>query len=309
MFQPRRRNLLSVILVVFALLCANRVSAQTSHQVRMDRSRLTSTGSTLYRETVTAFLDGKAPKIVGGKVAAEGAYPWQVSLGVAWIADAYRAHFCGGSVYSESWIITAAHCVKGNQPEEISIAAGTNYLGPGTIRHNVRRIIVHKGYDPGTSDNDVALLELFEPLALNAKTRTIPLLGKTAEPKLLTEGAALEVTGWGATNEGGAPVGNLRFVSVPFVTRETCNRPLVYNGQITGNMICAGMLAGGTDSCQGDSGGPLTVTAPSASPALAGIVSWGEGCARPNKVGVYTRVSQYADWVSNCVATPDSCNQ
>jgi secreted trypsin-like serine protease len=299
--------LLIVAPLAAMVLSAARAPAQPSHQARLERSRLTSTGSAPYREAVAAFLDGRAPKIVGGREAAEGAYPWQVSLGVAWIDDAYRAHFCGGSVYSASWIVTAAHCVKGNQPEEVRVAAGTNSLRPGTIRHNVRRIIVHKAYNPATSDNDIALLELFEPLTLDAKTRAIPLLDQATEAAVLTEGATLEVTGWGATSEGGKPVGTLRFVAVPFVTRETCNRPLVYNGQITANMICAGPLVGGADSCQGDSGGPLSAVA--ASPVLAGVVSWGEGCARPNKVGVYTRVPQYADWIRGCAGTPDSCNQ
>ncbi|MEA2605100.1 MAG: transrane protease serine [Acidobacteriota bacterium] len=300
-------KLLIVASMATGLLCAARAPAQPSHQTRLEKSRLTSKGSTPYQETVAAFLEGKAPKIVGGSVAAAGAYPWQVSLGVSWIANPYDAHFCGGSVYSASWIITAAHCVRDNQPEDVSIVAGTNVLRPGSVRHNVRRIIVHKAYVPATSDNDIALLELFEPLALDAKTRAIPLLDKAAEATALIEDATLEVAGWGATNEGGDPVKDLRFVRVPFVTRDTCNRPLAYNGQISNNMICAGPLAGGTDSCQGDSGGPLSVV--SASPVLAGVVSWGEGCARPNKVGVYTRVPQYVDWIRGCTVKPDSCNQ
>jgi len=90
------------------------------------------------------------------------------------------------------------------------------------------------------------------------------------------------------------------------VTQTICNGPIAYDGRITENMVCAGVPAGGMDSCQGDSGGPLTASANGAM-WLAGIVSWGEGCARPNKFGVYTRSAKYGAWVGACVAKPDEC--
>ncbi len=108
--------------------------------------------------------------------------------------------------------------------------------------------------------------------------------------------------------EGGNVVRDLRFLdSLPLVLRASCNGPLAYDGRITNNMICAGVQAGGMDSCQGDSGGPLTVST-TTTPKLAGIVSWGDGCARPNKVGVYTRVANYVDWVQQCVSGSATCN-
>jgi len=106
--------------------------------------------------------------------------------------------------------------------------------------------------------------------------------------------------------EGGRKVRDLRFVDVPFVARGACNRPLAYDGRITDNMICAGQAVGGQDSCQGDSGGPLTVNTQT-TPKLAGVVSWGDGCARPNKVGVYARVANYAPWIAACIAKPSEC--
>lgn len=266
-------------------------------------------GSRPYEKTVDDYLKKKQPKIIGGQPAPVGAYPWQVSLGVSWIADPYSAHFCGGSVLSERWIITAAHCAVRLTPAKVTITAGTNRLVASATRRNVKLIIVHKNYNDETLDNDVAMMELLDPLPTGVLITPIPLLTSAAENSVLIEDAPLSVTGWGATQEGGLPVRDLRFIDdLPFVTSSVCNRPVAYDGQITENMICAGKRAGGGDSCQGDSGGPLAAQTKT-SPQLAGIVSWGEGCGRPEKVGVYTRVSRYVEWVNNCLSNSASCNQ
>lgn len=264
-------------------------------------------GSADYRDTVDRFLKGIRPKVVGGSIAPEGAYPWQISLVVSWIADASRGHFCGGSIYDRSWIVTAAHCVDTNQPEDIHVVSGSNIIGQNSPRINVKRIIVHKSYNASSNDNDIALLELLEPLSLSAGVQAIELLDATEEDASFATGKMLTVTGWGATVEGGGTVKNLRFVDVPPVTRDVCNRPESYDGSITDNMICAGRALGGTDSCQGDSGGPLVTDKSAGLPKLAGIVSFGEGCARPAKFGVYTRVTRYKGWINQCVASPKSC--
>lgn len=267
-------------------------------------------GSTPYEETVRLYLNREQPrtKIVGGKPAPAGAYPWQVSLGVSWIADPFSAHFCGGSVISEKWIITAAHCAQRLTPGQVVVTAGTNRLVAGATRRNVNRIIVHRNYNTQTQDNDIALLELLDPLPTGLQIKKVDLLTPAEEPGL-TETTMLTVTGWGATVEGGNVVRDLRFLdTLPFVFRATCNAPQAYDGRITANMICAGVRTGGQDSCQGDSGGPLTYNT-TTSPKLAGIVSWGEGCARTDRVGIYTRVANYVDWIQSCVANSPTCNQ
>lgn len=265
-------------------------------------------GSEPYRDAVRRFLDRDDPKIVGGKKAPAGAFPWQVSLGVSWIADPYRAHFCGGSVYSESWIVTAAHCLENTAPKDVIVTAGTHLLGEGQIgtRRNVQRIIVKSNYDAKTSDNDIALIQLRDPMKLGQGIVAVPLLTSTTEGALLRDGAPLVVIGWGATKEQGRAVRDLRYADVPLVNRVQCDRPGSYDGLITNNMICAGLAVGGVDSCQGDSGGPLTVGTAD-KPQLAGVVSWGEGCARPNKPGVYTRVAHYVNWIADCVTKPEQC--
>ncbi len=302
-------NLFMYGLSVFSLIaiCSYSVRAQGKEIAQDDALK----GSKPYEKAVDDYLKKRQPKIIGGQPAPVGAYPWQVSLGVSLIADPYSAHFCGGSVLTERWIITAAHCAIRLTPAKVIITAGTNRLVADTTRRNVKRIIVHKNYnDADPPDNDIALMELLDPLPTSLFITPIPLLTAAAESSVLFENALLAVTGWGATQEGGHPVRDLRFIdNLPFVTTAICNRPEAYGGDITDNMICAGKrVTGGLDSCQGDSGGPLAAQTKT-SPQLAGIVSWGEGCGRAEKVGVYTRVSRYVDWVNSCLANPASCNQ
>lgn len=302
--SPRKRSLLAIAAL---LLCfapqVDRAQAQNRLELRTAPVR----GAPDFDDTVDRYLNRKAPKIVNGTAAPDGAYPWQVSLTVSWIADPGRAHFCGGSIYNERWIVTAAHCLAKLKPEDVVVVSGTNVLKQGVTRTNAARLLVHKDYAPATSDNDVGLIELFEPLAVSAKVKAIALLETADEAGALTSGHDLVVTGWGATSEGGNVVRNLQQVTVPFVTRETCNDPLSYNGKITTNMVCAGKAEGGVDSCQGDSGGPLVDGPAGATPKLAGIVSWGDGCARPGKYGIYTRVPKFAAWIAQCTASPDNC--
>lgn len=293
-------------LLLPALVGAGDASAQPQPN-RLELRTAPTRGSPDFDDTVDRYLNSKAPKIVNGVDAADGAYPWQVSLTVSWIADPGRAHFCGGSIYNERWIVTAAHCLVRLRPEDVVVASGTNRLQQGVHRTNAVRLVVHKNYVAQTNDNDVALIELFEPLPIGPKTKPVALLDAAQEGQILTSGHSLMVTGWGATTEGGVVVRQLQQVTVPFVTREICNDPLSYNGRVTANMICAGKAEGGVDSCQGDSGGPLVDDPTAATPKLAGVVSWGDGCARPGKYGIYTRVANYTSWIAQCTAAPDSC--
>ena len=281
--------------------------AQGSTPRLEDRSDALTRKSADYDGTVARFLEREAPKVVGGVEAKDGAYPWQVSLAVSLIADPGQAHFCGGSIFNERWIVTAAHCLAGLRPEDVVVVPGTNRLEQGVLRINARKLIIHKNYTILSSDFDVGLIELFDPLPLGAKIKPVALLDAGREAQVLVPGRGLMVTGWGATTQGGRTVLNLNEVEVPFVSREVCNDPLSYGGRVTGNMICAGKAEGKVDSCQGDSGGPLVVDPASADPRLAGIVSWGEGCAKPGKYGVYTRVVNFASWIAACIATPETC--
>lgn len=247
-------------------------------------------------------------RIVNGIEAPEGFLPWQISM-----FSAAFGHFCGGTEVSENWVITAAHCLteQDTVSPEFRVLEGTNSLLAGGRVREVVRAIKHDGYDPDTKANDIALLQL---APLPAEVRAAP---RGPSGKLLVAPIAINratnrqavpvkatVSGFGVTAEGNSAVSaRLMMVDVPIVDNAACNAADVYNGAIGAGMMCAGKVAADSegdivDSCQGDSGGPLVAGAGTADPRLIGVVSWGEGCARPNRPGVYTRVSAYTDWIA-----------
>lgn len=256
------------------------------------------------REDAISAAQGKGrilviePRIVGGLPAPVGAYPWIVSLGVAGQPNSV-GHFCGGALLSDRWIVTAAHCVTPNpDPTSLKSLAGTNILSSGGKEGTVEKIVVHPNWDRPTFRNDVALIKLAQPVA-----GAVPIqLVTSATQPLADPGILATVAGWGLTREGGQISNALRHVGVQIVSNPVCNGPQAYSGSITDEMFCAGFVEGGKDSCQGDSGGPFMVFNGQGGFLLAGVVSWGEGCARPNKFGVYTRISLYAEWIKQQMA-------
>lgn len=236
------------------------------------------------------------PRMVEGVPAQAGARPWQVAL-VGTAYDNVRGQFCGGTLIAQKWVATAAHCVDGGmQPFQLAVLPGILSLkDPGAKRVAVKRIVVHPQWNPSTTDFDIALLELDSAVPTSPKAKAVPIASTQADPAV---GAKLTVSGWGATKEGGPGSVILLTADIPVVSRETCNKAASYDGGITGNMICAGREQGGIDSCQGDSGGPA-ITGAGANPVLAGVVSWGTGCARREKYGVYTHVGRLSGWIKS----------
>jgi trypsin len=244
-------------------------------QLRVAEQNLRTNDDTLTEAELKSLFQ---TKIVGGTVATASDNPFQVALLNRSVANNFDAQFCGGTLVKANVIVTAAHCSDFVTASQVQVLTGTRNLDGTGVRRNVTRIAIHPSWNPGTFDYDVAVW------TLSSSTTGIPFASlATADPAV---GTNLLVTGWGALSEGGSFPINLRKVTVPLVSTANCNDANSYNGQITTRMICAGFDAGGRDSCQGDSGGPLARGS-----VLTGIVSWGDGCARPNKHGVYTRVS------------------
>lgn len=236
----------------------------------------------------------KLNRIVGGQNAEMGEWPWQVSLHFL-----TYGHVCGASIISKKWLLSASHCFVTSSPANHVASNWQTYSGmqdqfkqDGVQRRPVKRIISHPDYNQMTFDYDIALLELSEPLEF---TNTIQPVCLPASSHVFPAGMSCWVTGWGALREGGSKAQLLQKASVKIINDTVCN--VVTEGQVTSRMLCSGFLAGGVDACQGDSGGPLACFEESGKWFQAGIVSWGEGCARRNKPGVYTRVTKLIDWI------------
>ncbi|KAK9875214.1 hypothetical protein WA026_006004 [Henosepilachna vigintioctopunctata] len=233
-------------------------------------------------EIIPPQLDGR---IVGGTVAYIREFPYQISL------QYNKEHVCGGSVLNEYYILTAAHCVYRGQIENFDVRAGSSYTTEGGVISPVCVIIRNGLYSNKTENNDIAIIKLCVKLPLGENIKPIPL----PDPNIvLKPGSLATVSGWGYTAENAGQISvELRKVDVPLVDTFICRVLYLGEGTVTKNMICAGNIAqGGKDSCQGDSGGPLVQNG-----VLIGVVSWGYGCARPRYPGVYTKVSNFRDFI------------
>lgn len=260
-----------------------------------------------YRAAIERFRDKKKMKIVGGKDAPMNSHPWQVSLGVSWIESPDFAHFCGGALINEKWMVTAAHCVRGLLNEDVLVVVGETVLKGGASRREVALIISHPEFNRDTYENDIAVVKLRSNVTFNSSIKSVRLVSTIDNERELIK-KKLRVAGWGAKEFDGNSVAVLQVIDIPYITRKRCNSINSYENRVSGNMLCAGIKPELTpdgrliqDACKGDSGGPLIGGYATATPIVVGLVSWGDGCAKPNKFGVYTRVSSYSDWVKNAI--------
>nr|XP_056713824.1 transmembrane protease serine 11C-like [Euleptes europaea] len=249
-----------------------------------------------YRLSVTLAgcgtrIDKTGERISGGNIAKEEEWPWQASLQLNGI------HRCGASLISNRWLVTAAHCFRGFRDVNSWTTSFGARLRPPTMKRNIRQIIVHEHYADNvlSHEYDIAVAEISPPVQFSAEVHRVCLPEAT---QVFSDNTSCFVTGWGALKDDGPSVDELRETKVKIIGNEVCNRREVYNHAISPGMLCAGYLAGGSDACQGDSGGPLVTPDSRDRMYLVGIVSWGDECAKPNKPGVYTRVTYYRDWIA-----------
>nr|AWU67090.1 putative trypsin [Crangon crangon] len=237
----------------------------------------------------------KSTRIVGGKDALPGELPYQISIQD--VSFGFPFHFCGGSIVSEKWVLTAAHCFDKmdlSTPEYVQVVAGEHNLVEMEFWEQtigVDEIRIHEKYDKWTVSNDIALLKLAQSIRYDEYSQPIILPSKDH----LASGNCI-VSGWGATEEEGDPSDILQKATVPIMSDADC-KEVFGESEIDDCMICAGVIHGGIDACEGDSGGPLACK-DTGETYLAGVVSWGYGCARPGFAGVYSEMSCYVDWVN-----------
>ena len=225
-------------------------------------------------------------RVVGGCVANPHSWPWQISLRTRFTGQ----HFCGGTLIAPEWVLTAAHCLeKSSRPEfyKVILGAHEEYIrGLDVQEISVAKLILEP------NNRDIALLKLSRPATITDKV--IPACLPSPN-YMVADRTICYITGWGET-QGTFGAGRLKEAQLPVIENKVCNRVEYLNNRVKSTELCAGQLAGGVDSCQGDSGGPL-VCFEKDKYILQGVTSWGLGCARPNKPGVYVRVSRFVDWI------------
>ncbi|KAF2360372.1 Serine proteases trypsin domain [Trinorchestia longiramus] len=241
-------------------------------------------------------------RIVGGSQASFGEWPWQVSLR-QWRSVTYL-HKCGAALVNENWAITAAHCVENVLPDQLLLRLGEFDLERadepyGHMERKVQIIATHPQFDPRTFEYDLALLRFNEPVTF--QPNIIPICIPEDDYDFI--GDTGFVSGWGRLYEDGPLPSLMQKVPVPVITNGECEvmyRNAGYIEDIPNIFICAGYEGGKRDSCEGDSGGPLVIQHQN-SWKLAGVISWGIGCALPNQPGVYTRISAFREWINKII--------
>ncbi|XP_060948986.1 trypsin-3-like [Limanda limanda] len=227
-----------------------------------------------------AFAAAEDEKIVGGYECPRNSVPYQVSLNAGY-------HFCGGSLISSQWVVSAAHCYMSRfqvrlGEHDISVNEGTEQWIDSA------KIVIHPQYDSYYFDNDIMLIKLSHPATLNSFVQTVAL--PTRCP--VVDEDCLE-SGWGNTSADGSDYPDrLQCLRQPIIDDSICSK--AYPDLLTENMLCSGFMEGGASSCQGDSGGPLVCSG-----QLQGLVSWGYDCAMVGHPSVSTRVCRYNSWISS----------
>ncbi|XP_047519482.1 trypsin delta-like [Pieris napi] len=304
-------NITVLSIVIFVIASTEALSPQT---VEVDYSELANEAENnkkhlleflnqtqvreLYRTKYNILLDkitGSTRRIVSGQNTSITAVPWQVSL-------RQKTQFiCGGSVVTDIWILTAAHCLERYKTKDLSVRLGSSWRTHGGEMYDVKESYIHPQYDTKRAINDVGLLRLYSTLRFS--WRVLPILLAARDSRLPANQMAI-VSGWGLMKEKGQSAKFLQSASIRTIVMKLCRQSGVYRGIDPASMFCAGSFTQpSADACQGDSGGPIVSEG-----LLIGAVSWGKGCARGNFPGVYTRLSDPViwDWINGHLTRPDT---
>ena len=228
---------------------------------------------------------------MGGVDASIESYPYQVSITRK--ID-YSVLFCGGTIISPYFVLTAAHCLDSDKPWFYKVRSGSTFRRRGGTIHNVTQVIKHKYFkvldDNIRAENDIGIVRLTEPFIYDSTCQAI---GLFEVYQLIPISATGVVTGWGKKISGLFSA-KLQVLTLPILDTNICHKVYYNYGGIRGGQICAGDLNNGLKNiCHGDSGGPLVVKG-----RLAGIASWvGEPCGSSNTPAVFTDITKYRPWI------------
>eukprot|EP00079_Xenopus_tropicalis_P010619 XP_002935645.1 PREDICTED: acrosin-like [Xenopus tropicalis] len=242
----------------------------------------------------------RGSRIIGGINAQPGAWPWIVSI--QYKKESNYAHFCGGTILNSQWVVTAAHCFShfNKKLHGLRMVFGAHKLselGPDTQTRKIKKLIVHEEYSgEGKQIYDMALVRLDEPITFNNYIQPACFPSKSIKVEHMTK---CQVAGWGVLSEKSKESADiLQEASVTLIPNTLCNSKDWYNGKIEEYNLCAGHKEGKIDSCQGDSGGPLMCRTKSNDFAVVGVTSWGSGCARQQRPGIYSSIQYFTEWIN-----------
>ncbi|KAG7156333.1 trypsin-1-like [Homarus americanus] len=285
MYLPRLTLLCGLILLVH--FCSH---SQAEDRRLKTRSRGRCDGVC---KSYTCGTVNRSGRVVGGTPTSAGKYPWLVSL-------FYRGKlYCGATLINNRYLITAAHCVKRVNLNNVKIVLGsynkTDVHEPSRQVRKVGTWWAHQLFDRRSYNNDIGIIMLNEEVEITKHVRPVclPVSGDGNYT-----GLTGIVPGWGRLSENGYPSEVVHEVKVPIISNEECKKKKYRPSEITDNMMCAGYDEGKIDACQGDSGGPLLLDT-GKNIEIIGVVSWGQGCARAKYPGVYTRLEKYMDFVNS----------
>ncbi|OCU01083.1 hypothetical protein XELAEV_18006866mg [Xenopus laevis] len=263
----------------------------------------------IFSETCKTCDCGKRPlieniqlgsRIIGGVNAQPGAWPWIVSI--QYSRGTNYIHFCGGTILNRQWVVTAAHCFnhfkeKFHNLRLVFGAHQLSQLGPHTQIRKIKKLVVHEEYSgEGKQMYDMALIHLNETITFSDYIQPACFPSKSINVEHMT---TCQVAGWGVLSETSKePSDILQEAGVTLVPKALCNSTEWYNGKIEEYNHCAGHKQGKIDSCQGDSGGPLMCRTKSNDFAVVGVTSWGSGCARKQRPGIYSSTQYFTEWIN-----------
>lgn len=234
-------------------------------------------------------------RITNGTIAAQGMFPYQVGLSLH-IRE--KGAWCGGTIISDRWILTAAHCTHGVDGATVYFGAfdieNKTEAGQQRIYCSKKNFFIHKGYKPPQTDNDIALIKLPMPIEFNENIKPAK-LPKKSEKHLTYEGELVVASGWGKDSDKAKSVTRyLQYIEVPVMSQSKCTK--YYFNSITNNMICI-ETKNKKSICNGDSGGPLVYRNKGVNYVI-GATSFGIflGCEK-GWPGVFARVTSYLDWI------------